>query len=85
MTRHNGRANLLHVGGNVSNKSGDDLFSDTHIAFYRGTTAANNALGNYGVMQANLVTRYFHSDGFLYSNIKDAVQDSLTYPNYAAR
>ena len=54
--RHNGRANLLHVGGHVTSKSGDDLFSNTYIAYTR--------TGSRSYRQACKVTQYYGSDAW---------------------
>jgi len=62
--RHNGRANLLYASGNVGSKAGDDLFTDTYIAFNRGSTAtsANYLTGNPHAAQINY---YFQEEGWL--------------------
>ena len=61
--RHNGRANMMHVDGHVSSKSGDDLFNDTYIAFVRGTTS-----GAPGKPRANQVTQYYANDAWMTNN-----------------
>ncbi|MBQ6351712.1 MAG: DUF1559 domain-containing protein [Lentisphaeria bacterium] len=58
--RHNGRANMVHVGGHVSSKSGDDLFSDTYIMFIRGT--GNTQAGTF---HADRVTEYYEQEAWL--------------------
>ena len=56
--RHNGRANLLHVGGHVSSKAGDDLFNETYIAFMRGSTSGNHKL------QADQISQYYEQEAW---------------------
>ena len=59
--RHNGRANMLHVGGHVDTKSGDDLFDETYIAVVLGTSMAQYIpLGGHPL--ACRVTRYYDPD-----------------------
>lgn len=60
-TRHNGRANLLHVGGHTSSRGGDELFTDTYIAFIRGGTPP---LLPYG----NRVTHYYLQEAWMYDS-----------------
>ena len=62
--RHNGRANLLHVDGHVSSKAGDDLFTDTYIAFIRGVTNNSGYYKIGGHPQANLVTQYYEEEAW---------------------
>ena len=62
--RHNGRANLLHVGGNVTSKAGDDLFTETYIAFIRGVTNNSGYYKIGGHPQANLVTQYYEEEAW---------------------
>ena len=61
--RHNGRANMMHVDGHVSSKSGDDLFSDTYIAFVRGT--GDSAVGK---PRACKVTQYYATEPWMIKN-----------------
>ena len=58
--RHNGRANMVHVGGNVSSKNGDELFSDTYIMFIRGTGNANP-----GTFYGDRVSEYYEQEAWL--------------------
>ena len=62
--RHNGRANLLHVGGHVSSKAGDDLFSETYIAFIRGVTTNSQYTKIGGHPQANQITQYYEQEAW---------------------
>ncbi|MBQ6351713.1 MAG: hypothetical protein IJJ28_00405, partial [Lentisphaeria bacterium] len=64
ITRHNGRANLLYTSGNVGSMAGDDLFSDTYIAFTRGATSTSG-YANTGIPQANQVTEYDIAEAWL--------------------
>ena len=59
--RHNGRANLLHVGGHVSSKAGDDLFSDTYIAFIRGVAANSQSTPK---LQADQISQYYEEEAW---------------------
>ena len=56
--RHSKRANLLHVGGHVTSKNGDDLFDETFIAYTRGNG------GTKAYPQANQVTEYYENEAW---------------------
>ena len=60
--RHNGRANLLHVGGHVSTRTGEDFFNDVYIAFIRGVTTNSTYTAMGGHPQACRVTQYYESE-----------------------
>ena len=64
--RHNGRANMLHVGGQVTTNSGEGLFADVYVAFVRG-----NGLGTPGFQQADRVTQYYTSEAWTGGNADD--------------
>ena len=60
--RHNGRANLLHIGGHVTSKNGDDLFNETYIAFMRGSTSGKHTL------QADQISQYYEEEAWMVGN-----------------
>ena len=62
-TRHNGRANMMHADGHVSSKSGDDLFSDTYIAFTRA-----RGDGSASEPRADKVTQYYAIEPWMINN-----------------
>jgi len=58
--RHNGRANLVHVGGHLSSSGGDELFSDAYIMFI----PANANKAKSGTFHGARVSHYFTDEAW---------------------
>ena len=69
--RHNGRANFLYTSGNVGSKGESDLFSDTYLAFNRGS---NSTSPNYinGNPHAAQITEYYIAEAWMGTSADDS-------------